>query len=78
MLPFKPDSSAKGFLSQPRQEARRLGRNAIFSGVGTVAAYWFLGAIPLLGPMIGLAGLGFTAYQTWKWLQFRGEWGLRF
>lgn len=68
----------KGFLTKPRQEAQRLGRNALLTGVGSVAVYWMLGGLPLLGPLLGLAGLGLTAYQTWKWLAFRGEWGLRF
>ncbi len=75
MLPTK---KPQGFLPKQKQEARRLGRNAILTGLGSTALYWTLGSIPILGPLAGLTGLGLTAYQTWLWLQYRGKWGLRF
>lgn len=75
MLPAKRQ---KAYLTKQRQEARRLGRNALLTGVGSFAVWWMIGGIPLLGPAIALGGLGLTAYQTWEWLKYRGKWGLRF
>ena len=68
----------KGPLHRQKSTARRLGRNALLTGAGSAAAYWLLGSIPYLGPLVGLAGIGFTAYQTWKWFSYRGKWGMRF
>lgn len=73
-----PTRKPKGYLSKQKQEAQRMGRNAILVGAGSIAAYWLLGGIPFVGTLVALAGLGLTAHQTWNWLQYRGKWGLRF
>lgn len=70
--------SQPGYLVPQRKEAKRLGRHALAAGIGSAATYWMLGGIPFLGPLIGLGGLGLTAYTTWKWFQYRAQWGMRF
>jgi uncharacterized membrane protein YebE (DUF533 family) len=76
LLPTRKKS--KDSSLSPKAEANRLGRNAILTALGSGAAYWLLGAIPLIGPLIAIGGIGFTAYQTWLWFQHRAKWGMRF
>ena len=55
-----------------KAKANRQGFMASVAGIGTIALFaltpWFFGA----------AGLGVTGYLTYKWLRYRGKWGLRF
>ncbi len=75
--------SKKGpILRRQREEANRLFRETAVSFGVTVAAWWGLGFIPVVGPFLstaaGLIGMGVTAYRGWKWLSYRGKWGLKF
>jgi hypothetical protein len=66
-------------LRNQKQESKRLARNALLWGAGTVVVGGLFGWISFpVGVIAGLAGLGVTASQAWKWLQYRGKWGLKF
>ncbi|OIP42423.1 MAG: hypothetical protein AUK47_04515 [Deltaproteobacteria bacterium CG2_30_63_29] len=54
------------------QKARNKGLATAAAGTGTVILFAFV------SPWVGIVGLGATAYLGYKWLRFRGEWGLRF
>jgi len=55
-----------------KKKAARKGTWAGLAAVGTAASFVFL-------PWwLGVAGLGATGYFTYKWLKFRGNWGMRF
>jgi hypothetical protein len=59
-------------LTQPKKEARKKGMTAaaIWLGTGVAAAAG-------LGYVAAGAGAA-AAWYTFKWLKFRGKWGLRF
>ncbi len=67
-------------LDGPRKEARSKGNKALVSWVGTgaVATLFAVGIGPIAAGVIGTIGAAFSFLLTWKWLRFRGEWGLRF
>lgn len=54
------------------QKARKKGFATAAAGTGTVLLFAFV------SPWLGFIGAGATAYLGYKWLRFRGEWGLRF
>jgi hypothetical protein len=61
-------------------EANRRGWMSLWSALATVggtAALIGAGA-PLLAAAFAVGGGVLTAQRAWKWLRFRGEWGLRF
>jgi hypothetical protein len=79
MLPAK--QSKGGILHRQKAEAQRLGQRTMVSAAGTVAGtalltvgfgWW------TLGPLLGIAGLGYTGVQAWRWIQYRAKWGLKF
>lgn len=68
-------------LEGPRKEARAKGTKALASWVGTGAGVLVFGALlgsTTLGVIVGGVGAAFSLLLTWKWLKYRGEWGLRF
>lgn len=77
--PLSPSKKPHGVLAKQKAEARALGYRAAAYGAGTLVGSFLLASLWFpLGVVGGLAGLGVTAIQTLKWLQFRGKWGLRF
>ena len=59
-------------LTEPKSEARKKGRQALITWIGTGGSM-VLGWWPL-----AVVGGGLGAWLTWRWLKFRGQWGLRF
>ncbi len=58
-------------LAAPKKEARKKGAIALvaWAGTGTAAAlgWWYV----LAGGALA------SVWLTWRWLRFRGKWGLR-
>jgi len=68
-------------LEGPRKEARRKGTTALLGWVGTGATIglFAVGFGSLTGAVVfGGIGAALSAYLTYRWLRFRGEWGLHF
>ncbi|MGM0577102.1 MAG: hypothetical protein ACQEXJ_15360 [Myxococcota bacterium] len=62
-----------GMLATPKAEARRRGRFAAGAWIGT-------GVLALVGlppTLVVIGGVG-SGWLTWRWLRYRGKWGLRF
>lgn len=62
-----------------KRTARNKGRTALAIGVGTLVLSALLAKVALLLGLISLiAGGVLTVSKVREWLEFRGEWGLRF
>ena len=58
--------------SLTRKKAQKKGLATAAAAVGTGLAFIFV------SPWLGVIGLGATGYLGYRWLKFRGKWGLRF
>jgi len=59
-------------LAAPKQEARKKGTTALVAWAAT-------GGCAALGWWVVLAGGALvSSWLTWRWLRFRGQWGLKF
>lgn len=61
-----------------KMEARRRGRRTALAAVmtlGLVAVTW---PVPVLPWLVLVAGTAATSREAWRWLRYRGEWGLKF
>jgi hypothetical protein len=68
-------------LDGPRKEARSRGTLALVGWVGTGVGVLLFGAgvgSIILGGIVGVIGSVISVGLTWRWLKYRGEWGLRF
>jgi len=75
LIPVKKE----GALYRQRKESRRLGGKALVVGVGSAAATMGLAWLSTtLGMIGGVIGIGYTGVHVWKWLKYRGKWGLYF
>ena len=59
-------------LPVPRAEARKKGTTAVVAWAATGLFFWWSWTF------LWLAGAAGAGWLTWRWLQFRGKWGLRF
>ena len=67
-------------LEGPRKESRSKGTKALAAWVGTggVTALFAYGVGLVAACVIGGIGGLMSLWLTWKWLKYRGEWGLKF
>lgn len=60
-------------LPGPRQEAAKKRNAALIAWAGAAA----VGALTA-SPFLLVGGVGLSGWLTFRWLKFRGQWGLRF
>ena len=63
-------------MSRHHMVKRTAARKGLFTGlagVGTAVVFAVTGSW-----LLGLIGVGATGYFGYKWLKYRGKWGLRF
>lgn len=67
-------------LEGPRKKARKKGTNALaaWAGTGAVATLFGLGIGVTAAAVVGGIGAILSVMLTYKWLKYRGEWGLKF